>query len=270
MDRVNEICGLNSIVQGGNPNPEVGKAQSEIAVAGAENAIGHLYRAQNKFYEELCQDILINWQYKQLKDPKSYWHKIAQRQMIIKIINGPTDQEWATLYGAAQIGLNSGQLTLENFTMLMAITNLSKARAYLATVTRRNIAETRAAQQANIEAQAQGNIQAGVAAEQERGKNAAMNHQYEIEKLQLEHRNKMELVTLQAQLEQGNIATKAVVNNESAQELQATRSQLKQDEMLTQQALQQQAQPQPEMAMEETVEEEPQGPSIEQLMMATE
>lgn len=258
VDMIGTLCGLNDVIQGSNPNPEVGKAQSEIAVSSAQTAVSHLYRAQNRLYGSICQDILINWQYKQAINPKSPWHNIAFRQLAVSIENAPSDREWNIIYDAANKAIMAGTLYPTDFLKLIEFKNIADAIAYLRVREKQVIKEKAEQSQANIQLQSEGNMQAGVAVEQEKGKNLSIQFELNAQLQELKTQGELQKIEAQKNADLEIVAAKAGMQTESQQMIDDNRATIDFEKTIDQAALQQSMIPQETM--------QPEQPDAQELM----
>lgn len=256
IEMLYKVAGVSDVLLGNNPNPEVGKAQTEIALSSAQDILYPLYKAQNEIHAEICQDITINWQYKMLKSKDEQLRRIATRQIVCKIENAPTKQEWDAIYATANIALNTGELTASDLIELFSINNMAEARIYVMVKSKQNLARMAMEKQANIEMQTQGNMQAGVAVEQEKGKNMMMELQLKTELENVKTQGAIAILMKEYELKANLAASNTQVGMVKDQVLQENASRLSREDQIAQQEMQQMQQMQMQQEMPEQEDEQ--------------
>lgn len=123
------ITGVNGAVAGNNPVADAGKAVTEQAISGSDNALEFLYSAKQTRFERACRAIVANLK---ANDPD-----LAARTMQVRIEQKPTLEQWARFYQSADVALGNKEITLADYTAITEIDNLKEARRLLASRAKR-------------------------------------------------------------------------------------------------------------------------------------
>lgn len=196
LQMLEAIMGSNGIVSGATPNPEVGKAQSEFALAGTLSSLGYLAHAKQEMFELICRAMGIRIWLSEAKQPVVGSYRptpgkppvrvkprpqVARRTFHFSFEPKPTAEEWAQFEMILQRALDNKEITAADFADLKLINNVKRARFILANRAKRN--EKRAAQEADRRSQmnAEMEAQAGERVEAAKQKTNRELHGYNME-----------------------------------------------------------------------------------------
>ena len=198
---INDLLGFNEVSAGANPNPEVGKAQSEMALASTNNVLQPFFTAYKSVLERTARSCIQRLQDISKNGVKGYINALGKECLAvlgsfpdmslcdfgIMIESEPNDMEIAILNDMINRELavrsqgGGGGITFADAVAIRDIMkyNPKKAAKMLDIRKQRHAAEDAKIQQANSQANAQ--MQAQVAQEA-----MAMKMQMETEKIKLQ------------------------------------------------------------------------------------
>jgi hypothetical protein len=179
---IRDLTGINESMDASTPNPKIGKAVSEIAIAGGNNALDHLYHSLIKMHEKVCQRTIMGIQnYVQTggkhtmfkntlgKSSFDFWKnngELANNMFGIKIEVKPDQAKWDRFYMSIDFALKGGKITAADEAVIYEIDNLKQARQYLVYAEKKNREEEAMAAQQASEQNTQSQIASAQAAEQ--------------------------------------------------------------------------------------------------------
>jgi hypothetical protein len=213
LQMLEAIMGSNSVVSGATPNPEVGKAQSEFALAGTLSSLGYLAHAKQEMFELICRAMGVRIWLSEEKQPITGSYRptpgkppvrvkprpgLSKRTFHFSFEPKPTAQEWAQFEAILQRALDNKEITAADFADLKLVNNQKRARFLLANRAKRN--EKRAAEQAARQSQmnADNLAQSGERVEAAKQKTNAEMHGYNMELETLKGRNALEVAYVYA------------------------------------------------------------------------
>lgn len=213
-----ESITINEVAVGNNPNPEMGKGTSEIALQAAAASMGYLYRVKNKRYERVTKALANRIKANEARNPVvgSYTAannrvvtvgpdpNLPDRQIFIKIENRPTQEEWQDLYDKAQRLLDNKEITFADYIAVKAVDNLKEAWFIASTRQKQNEKKMLQMQRENQQMTFEG--QAKAAQEAEMAKQQTMevkfNFDAQLEQLKAENARVLQQMILQGQYQQ--------------------------------------------------------------------
>ncbi|GAA4391826.1 hypothetical protein [Hymenobacter koreensis] len=184
-----EITGVNGAVSGANPASRQGKGVTDLAIAGAENAMGYLFDAKQWRIESVYKAIA--------RSLKGHSEAVAVRDMDVKVERKPTQEQWARFYAAADKALETKEITLADFAYVTQVDNLKQAYFLLSVRAKRNMAQQQQMAQQNTEFTTQAQIQS--AQEAEKAKQSTIQMQAELDMRRDAYARETQLMLIQAQ-----------------------------------------------------------------------
>lgn len=156
INLLRDVLGVSNVELGAQVEGGQGKAVTQMQVAGTENVLAGISFAEKQLfemlYENLGWDILHTGANGVLGTKPFLIPKGNPDERIPKFICEvlPTEQEWADLLSKAEVALETGTLTLDEYAYLkLSINNLRQAWVYLGIRKKRNEMAQAAATQAN-------------------------------------------------------------------------------------------------------------------------
>lgn len=185
------ITGINDVTAGNNPNPEMGKATSELAVEASLSSITHLFRCKRKRFEHLCRSMAIRIRagekYKPLTgalvkpNGREIYTKenpnLEKHQYAIKIENRPSKEEWDQFYMQCQKSIDTKEITTADMAAIRICDNLKQAWYILASRQKRNEKKKLQMDMQNQQATFEGQAKAAQVAEEEKRKTLEFEYQ---------------------------------------------------------------------------------------------
>jgi hypothetical protein len=211
------IFGLNEATDSSTPNPKLGKAIAEMLEQNTNTALGTIYHAYSRLYEETVKSIALLIPDAEMIKTYSKDESLGEssgtffransdvtfREMGITIEDGPTNEMRQRLQKYIELGIQSGEIRPEDAYLVEneGETNLMRAYHLLALKRRQKMQEDQQAQMANYQAEQDKNIQSAMAAEQAKMQSKQMEVQLEIEKEMALHPLKKELISIQGMVD---------------------------------------------------------------------
>ena len=215
---LNSITGINSVVDASNPNPEVGKAQSQIAIQSSNNALSSLMIATKNLLQQTAKGCIMSMQ-ESIRAGNSIegWTNALGSSIMqyikvnkdvcmydfgIWVENVDLTEERNVLMGLVQQELairtqgGQGGLLLEDALEIYEVmkSNLKMARNILKARRKQRQEEDTQKQQAIIQEQQQGALQAAQGAEQAKQQTLMLEYklktEYELTRIQAEQQSK--------------------------------------------------------------------------------
>jgi hypothetical protein len=224
IDLIRAILGLNEVTDASTPNPDLGKAVSEMATNNSNTALGDFHYAYNYIYEETARSVarLVPMARKK-KNPgyvealgtesQNYWDQNQNSDFLdlsIKIDVGWDEDKHNSLRQAAAASLKSagGTLKPQDFYIIENEKNPQKAYMLLEAKDRQRqkeaLNESMALQEQNAKVQQQSAVVAEQAAQQTLQLQAQLKereHEMELEKMTKEAELKGFLIKLEKGME---------------------------------------------------------------------
>jgi hypothetical protein len=129
ISMIEQITGANGAVAGANVASDQGKGTTELAIQGSQNTLEFLFFAKQSRFERVCRAIVANI--------KANDEELAGRTMQVRVVQMPTQQQWAAFRELVKTALGTQQITLADSAAIESIDNLSEARRFLATRAKR-------------------------------------------------------------------------------------------------------------------------------------
>ena len=210
LELINAITGINSAVDGSNPNPEVGKAQSQIAIESSNNVLNSLFVATKNLLQETAKGCVMSLQEtinagnniegwvnglgKSITEYIRINKDICMYDFGIFVENVDLTQEQALLINMIQQELairtqgGSGGILLEDALEIYEVmkSNLKMARNILKARRKQRQEEDTQKQQAMIQEQQQGALQAAQGAEQAKQQTLMLEYKLKTDYMLLE------------------------------------------------------------------------------------
>lgn len=176
-----QLTGMNEGVDASTPAPDALVGTTQMAIQGANSALGFLYAADRLMVKHISESLILLTQAAVRRGEVSgyvdsvgvgavkFWKinkDITLRQFGMKIVVRPTEAEWRELYQDIREMLGKGLMDYSSYSVIKEMTNLKQARKYMAVIERRNKKEAQLQQESAIQQQGEMNIQATQAAEQ--------------------------------------------------------------------------------------------------------
>lgn len=207
IDFLRQILGLNQATDGSTPNPKLGKAIAEMLEQNTNTALGQVYHAYSKLFEETVRSIalLVPDAAMVKTDAKDealgassdqYFranNDVTYREMGIKIEDGPTSEVRAQLRKYIELDVQQGVLSSDDAFMIEQEKNLMRAYWLLRMKKRENQERQQQMQQQNYQMEQEKNINSAIAAEQAKAQIQSGLIQQEMEKEAFTHQLKMEM-----------------------------------------------------------------------------
>lgn len=167
---LDEIIGINKAVAASNIREDAGKAVTEIQVGAAEVALDHLYKADQKIYKQVVQDIgrLHMQSYIYSAENRADYDRMfgvsgAGQNAIrfdmfdysFNIEVRPTAAEWTDIYQSAEKAYDKGILSYSDTLYLREFKSLKQARQWLILKEKQALKAASEGKQADIQANAQ-------------------------------------------------------------------------------------------------------------------
>jgi hypothetical protein len=198
-----DLMGFNEVSAGGTPNPETGKAQSEMAIQATNNALKPLFKAYTSVLERTARSCIQRLQDTSKNGVKGYEQSLGAMNMAVLgafpdlsmwdfgiiIEQAPSDQEIQLLDAMAQRELSvreqggAGGITFADYLTIRDVMkyNLKKAARLLDQRKKISAMEFAKMQQANSQANSQAQAEASMAASKQ-----AMEMQMQMDKFKFE------------------------------------------------------------------------------------
>jgi len=197
MQMLESIMGSNAVVSAATPDPEAGKGQSELAVAGTLSSLGGLAHGKTAMFEGMCRAMGLRIWLQEKRQPVTGTLPgkpgqpptavkarpgIGKRRFAFRIEKLPTKQDWADFYAIAKVSLQAEQITLADYAYLVEIDNLKLARRLLAQRAKRIIEQKMQELQQNQQATIQGQVTSAQEAEKAKQGTIQLQHQLDMQK----------------------------------------------------------------------------------------
>jgi hypothetical protein len=185
--------GINQAMDASSPSPDALVGTQQMALSGAENAIGFLYHADKLLKKSLAESAVMLTQNlvkrKQVSGltnalgtaTAKFWEinkDISLKDLAIDLEPRPTKAEWADFYGLLKDSMAKQSISEDDYIDIMRVKNLKLASEMMKSRKKRRAREKAAADQANIQFQSQQNTESAMAIEQ--AKQATLQKDYEL------------------------------------------------------------------------------------------
>lgn len=225
INMLRDITGLNELADGSTPDPKLLKSVAEVAMQGANSALGPYYFGSQSIFERTCKMISISVPaaFKRgaiapmetaIGSPTVRFFgensDIDSHTWAIKVEAKPSKDDWNSLYEDARMALQTEQITIADMTFLRDIDNLKQARQYLVLAVKKKQEADMQEQQALSETNAQVQMQSNQMAEQMKQQTLQMQHQFNMEM----ESKKQETILLQEEEKRKTILAQASLQNE--------------------------------------------------------
>lgn len=218
IDFMRQILGLNEATDGSTPNPKLGKAIAEMLEQNTNTALGQVYHAYSKIFEETVRSIALLLPDSEMVQTDSkdeaLGHSSGQfyrannnatyREMGIKIEDGPTNEARLQLKKYIEIDVANGAISSEDGFLIEREQNIMRAYYLLRMKKREKQERDQQMQQENYKMEEQKNINSAIAAEQAKAQIQSGLIEQELQKAAFMHN-----LTMQQQA--ADIAGKVIV-----------------------------------------------------------
>lgn len=220
-DMLRTIFGLNEATDSSTPNPKLGKAIAEMLEQNTNTALGSVYHAYSRLYENTVQSIALLVPDAELIKTSSKDEGLGEssgaffransdvtfREMAIKIEDGPTNEVRQRLQKYIELGIQAGELRPEDAYLIEneAETNLMRAYHLLALKRRQKSQEDQQQKMELYQAEQEKNVNSAVQAEQAKTDLQLQVLEKEAELEQIRHGLEMERLIVE---QQGNVLLK--------------------------------------------------------------
>jgi hypothetical protein len=211
IDLIRAILGLNEVTDASTPNPELGKAVSEMAAMNSNTALGDFHAAYSYIYEETAKSIARLVPMARKKKNKGYVEALGTESQMywqsntmdfldfsIKIDVGWDEDKHQSLRAAAQANLKSAGGTLKPQDVYIIENEKNPEKAYLILESKdkqrseEEMKKSMALQEQNAKVQSD----AAVQAEKAKQETLRMAEEFKV----LEHNRQLEVLTHETEL----------------------------------------------------------------------
>lgn len=192
-----ESISISSVMAGNNPNPEMGKGTSEIALQADFSSMGYMYKVKHRRFEKLAKAIANRVRANETRRPVTGTFaanntpdkkmvtvrpdmSLADRKFFFRIENRPTKEEWQDLYDKAQRSLDAKEITLADYIAVKAAENLKQAWVVFANRQKQNEKKMIAMQRENQQMTFEGQAAAAERAEAAKQQTLQVEHQFKM------------------------------------------------------------------------------------------
>lgn len=159
IEMLERFTSLGGATSANDPRPEVGKATTEIAIEGTNNALQYLYKAKRMLFRSVCNS-LVQRRKNQEELKKDGDPDIIRRDFMIRVDNLPTQDEWNKLYARAEKALAQKEITAGDMVKIERARTLAEAQMVFIVRERQNAEQAAAAAKQNQEATFQAQMEA--------------------------------------------------------------------------------------------------------------
>ena len=215
LQQIEAITGINGSISAADPASRQGAGVTQLAIAGAENTLQYLYNAKETRFERVIRGLAVGIKQSEDRQPltgpvptsKGTYivgtsDTLSKRVMSCRVERKPTEAQWNMFYETAKVALTQQQITLSDFSFLMAIDNLKQATAMLGIRAKRNqMNASKAAMEQTTMASQQQQESAKVKGQEDRD---TMNLEYDrkeaLKKLEIEGSIAVAQITAEGQI----------------------------------------------------------------------
>lgn len=224
IELIRSTLGLNELTDGSSPNPKLLTTVANLAATGTNNALGDLFQGDRDMVESITKSVIIRIQdilktsgaedfvnalgngtvtiLRNIGDAAKYIYQV-------EIKDEPDVEEIQMFNEQVKIAQESGQITVADALRLAGIKNLKQKEMFLAYVVKKNMERQQQEKQADVQNNAQAQMQSAQAAEQMKQQTLQLEFQLKSQLSMQEHQQKMQELAAQGQyrLEEERIAS---------------------------------------------------------------
>jgi hypothetical protein len=210
IDLLRTIFGLNQATDSSTPNPKLGKAIAEMLEQNTNTALGTVYHAYSKIYEDTIKSVAMLVPDAEMIQTAAKDEGLGEssgsffranydttfREMAIKIEDGPTNEIRTTLKKYIETAIANKEIRAEDGYLVENEPNIMRAYYMLAQKRRQKMEEDQKIMQQNYQMEQEKNINSAVAAEKAKADIQMQLINAEVQKEQMLHPLKLEQAAL--------------------------------------------------------------------------